>query len=116
MHSMPFRRPELLDVATQAQTMAGRTKQQPMAVAFQWVAMISMAAMGVTAVSNLVRKAFIRNIMAAAGVKANFRDTEFYHLIDVEEERVNKQTNQPERHLLSLTRGNTITREFVRLT
>jgi hypothetical protein len=57
MHPMPFRRPELLDVANQAQTMAGRTKQERIAVAFQWVAMISMAAMGVTAVSNLVRDA-----------------------------------------------------------
>ena len=61
MHATPFHRPELLDVATQAQTMAGRTKQERMAVAFQWVAMISMAAMGATAVSNLVRDALYPN-------------------------------------------------------
>jgi hypothetical protein len=57
MHPLPFRRPELLDVANQAQAMACRTKQERMAFAFQWVAMISMAAMGVTAVSNLIREA-----------------------------------------------------------
>jgi hypothetical protein len=52
---MPFRRPEFLDVAKQSQDMAGKAKQERMAVAFQTVAMVSMALMGVTAAAHLVR-------------------------------------------------------------
>ena len=55
MHPMPFRRPELIDVAKHSQDMAGKAKQERMAVAFQTVAMVSMALMGVTAAAQLVR-------------------------------------------------------------
>lgn len=48
--------PTPLSVATQAQQMARHTRDQRMEVAFQWIAMTSMAIMGVTAAANLIRE------------------------------------------------------------
>jgi hypothetical protein len=47
--------PGLLQVANQAQSMAANAKQHRMAVAFQTVAMVSMAVMGVSAAAHLIR-------------------------------------------------------------
>ena len=55
MHPVNPHNPGLLQVATQAQNMAASAKQQRMAVAFQTVAMVSMAVMGVTAAAHLIR-------------------------------------------------------------
>jgi hypothetical protein len=55
MHPVNPHNPSLLKVAEQAQDMAANAKQQRMAVAFQTVAMVSMAVMGVTAAAHLIR-------------------------------------------------------------
>lgn len=47
--------PGLLQVASQAQNMAKQVREERMATAFQTVAMVSMAIMGVTAAAHLVR-------------------------------------------------------------
>lgn len=47
--------PGLMHVASQAQDMAKNVKQEQMALAFQTVAMVSMALMGVTAAAHLIR-------------------------------------------------------------
>lgn len=47
--------PGLIQVANQAQQMARHTREERMALAFQTVAMVSMAIMGVTAAAHLVR-------------------------------------------------------------
>lgn len=47
--------PGLFQVATQAQIMARNARQDRLAVAFQSVAMVSMAIMGVTAAAHLMR-------------------------------------------------------------
>ena len=55
MHPAPSQNPGLMQVATQAQNMAKTAQQDRMAVAFQTVAMVSMAVMGLTAAAQLVR-------------------------------------------------------------
>jgi hypothetical protein len=55
MHPVNPQNPGLLQVATQAQNMATSAKQQQMAVAFQTVAMVSVAVMGMTAAAQLIR-------------------------------------------------------------
>jgi len=45
-----------MQVATQAQDMAKRTRQEKMAVVFQTVAVVSMAMMGITAGAHLIRE------------------------------------------------------------
>ena len=52
---MNVQNPGLMHVASQAQNMARSAQQEKMAVAFQKVAMVSMALMGVTAAANLIR-------------------------------------------------------------
>jgi hypothetical protein len=47
--------PGLMQVASQAQNMAKSTQQEKVAFAFQTVAMVSMALMGVTAAAHLIR-------------------------------------------------------------
>ena len=47
--------PNLMHVATQAQQMARNTGQEKMAIAFQSVAMVSMAVMSVSAGAHLIR-------------------------------------------------------------
>jgi len=47
--------PGLMQVASQAQHMAKSANQERLAMAFQTVAMVSMALMGVTAAAHLVR-------------------------------------------------------------
>lgn len=47
--------PGLFQVATQAQIMARNARQDRMAMAFQTVAMVSMAIMGATAAAHLMR-------------------------------------------------------------
>jgi hypothetical protein len=54
-HPVNPHNPGLLQVAAQAQDMAAHAKQQRMAVAFQTVAMVSMAVMGLTAAGHLIR-------------------------------------------------------------
>jgi hypothetical protein len=55
MHPMNVQNPGLMQVASQSQNMATHAKQEKMAVAFQTVAMVSMAVMGVTAAAHLIR-------------------------------------------------------------
>jgi hypothetical protein len=55
MHPTNAHNPGLMQVASQAQTMAKGVQQDKMAVAFQTVAMVSMAIMGVTAAARLIR-------------------------------------------------------------
>ena len=45
----------LMEVASQAQTMSRNAHQEKMGVAFQTVAMVSMAIMGATAAAHLIR-------------------------------------------------------------
>jgi hypothetical protein len=52
---MIMHQPNLDQVATQAQNMAQKAKQERMALAFQTIAMVSMAVMGVTAAAHLIR-------------------------------------------------------------
>ena len=47
--------PGLMQVASEAQNMAKSAQQEKMAFAFQSVAMVSMALMGVTAAAHLIR-------------------------------------------------------------
>lgn len=47
--------PGLLQVASQAQTMSRQAREERTAVAFQTVAMVSMAIMGAAAAAHLVR-------------------------------------------------------------
>jgi hypothetical protein len=47
--------PGLMQVASQAQNMAKSAQQERFAIAFQTVAMISMAVMGFTAAAHLIR-------------------------------------------------------------
>ncbi len=47
--------PGPLHVANQAQQMAKHTSNERLALAFQWIAVTSMAVMGVTAAAHLVR-------------------------------------------------------------
>jgi len=57
MHPMNVQSPPgLMQVATQAQDMAKRTRQEKMAVVFQTVAVVSMAMMGITAGAHLIRE------------------------------------------------------------
>jgi hypothetical protein len=51
---MPPPNPGLLQVASQAQNLAKSATQEAMAVAFQTVAMVSMAVMSVTAAAHLI--------------------------------------------------------------
>jgi hypothetical protein len=55
MHPTNVHNPGLMQVASQAQSMAGHTKQEKVAFAFQTVAMVSMALMGATAAAHLIR-------------------------------------------------------------
>jgi hypothetical protein len=55
MHPMPFRRPELRDVADQAQNMASRTKQERIAFACSTVAVGCMGLMAITAAAQSIR-------------------------------------------------------------
>jgi hypothetical protein len=55
MHPTNAHNPGLMQIASQAQTMAKGVQQDRMAVAFQTVAMVSMAIMGVTAAARLIR-------------------------------------------------------------
>ncbi|MBX9581863.1 MAG: hypothetical protein K2X87_16285 [Gemmataceae bacterium] len=56
MHPVNPANPGLLQVATQAQQMAGQAKQERMAVAFQTVSMVSVAVMGLAASAHLLRE------------------------------------------------------------
>jgi hypothetical protein len=47
--------PDLMHVALQSQNMARSVQQERLAIAFQSVAMVSMALMGVTAVAQNIR-------------------------------------------------------------
>jgi ABC-type hemin transport system ATPase subunit len=48
--------PDLMQVASQAQNMAKIAQQERMAFAFQSVAMVSMAIMGIAATAHLIRE------------------------------------------------------------
>jgi hypothetical protein len=70
MYPMPLRRPELLEMANQSQDMAGKAKQERMAVASHTVAMVSMALMGVTATAHLICET-LPGQSAGSGVATN---------------------------------------------
>jgi hypothetical protein len=55
MHPAPNQNPGLMQVAAQAQNMAKTAQQEKMAIAFQTVAMVSMAMMSLTSAVHLVR-------------------------------------------------------------
>jgi hypothetical protein len=55
MHAFNPQNPNLMQVASQAQIMARTAQQEKMALAFQTVAMVSMAVMGFTSAAQLVR-------------------------------------------------------------
>ena len=55
MHPMNVQNPGLMNVASTSQNMATHSKQEKMAVAFQTIAMVSMAIMGATAAAHLIR-------------------------------------------------------------
>lgn len=56
MHAPLPHNPNLLHVANQAQHMARNTRQEYMALAFQSVAMVSMAIMGLAAAAQMLRE------------------------------------------------------------
>lgn len=55
MHPPNPQNPGLLQVAAQAQNMAHQARQERFALAFQAVAMVSMAVMGIASAAHLVR-------------------------------------------------------------
>ncbi len=56
MHPMNVSNPGLMQVASQAQSMAKGTQQEKAAIVFQTVAVVSMAVMGITAAAHLIRE------------------------------------------------------------
>jgi hypothetical protein len=55
MHAPHPQNPGLLKVASQAEQMARNSQQESIAFAFQTVAMVSMAIMGLTSAAHLIR-------------------------------------------------------------